>query len=76
MVQFVYNDDYLEPTDSRYEKEIPGFIAEDIKEIYPIACDLDKDGNPRDWNMRYIIPPMLALIQDQNERIKRLEEKQ
>lgn len=76
VVQFIYNDDYLKPTDSRYEKEIPGFIAEDIKEIYPIACDLDKDGNPRDWNMRYIIPPMLALIQDQNERIKRLEERQ
>ena len=73
VVQFVYNDDYLKPTDQRHEKNIPGFIAEDIQEIYPIACDLEEDGKAHDWNLRYIVPPMLKLIQDQNERIKGLE---
>lgn len=73
VVQFIYNQDYLKENDQRYDKDIPGFIAEDIKNIYPIACDLDVNGEPADWNARYIIPPMLKLIQEQNERIKRLE---
>lgn len=74
VVQFVYNDDYLDPADQRYQDEIPGFIAEDIKEAYPVACEIDKEGQVTDWNERFIIPPMLALIQEQNQRIKRLEE--
>ena len=74
VVQFVYNDNYLSEKDLRYHKAVPGFIAEDIKELYPIACDADREGNARDWNVRYIVPPMLALIQDLNKRVKRLEE--
>jgi len=74
VIQYIYNNDYLGKEDPRYEKPIAGFIAEDIDKIYPIACDHDeKDGRPNDWNVRYIVPPMLALIQEQNERIKRLE---
>jgi len=76
VVQFKYNDGYLRKEDQRYGKSVPGFIAEDVNEIYPIACDLDKEGKPRDWNMRYIIPPMLSLIQDLNKRVKCLEDKQ
>jgi phage baseplate assembly protein gpV len=74
VIQFVYNDDYIDEDDQRYEQAVPGFIAEDIQEIYPIACDLEADGQAHDWNYRFIIPPMLALIQEQNKRIKRLEE--
>lgn len=73
VIQFVYNSDYLEKGDQRQEKAVPGFIAEDIQEIYPIACDLEADGKAHDWNERFIIPPMLALIQEQNKRIERLE---
>ena len=73
--QFIYNDDYLSKKDQRSGKEIPGFIAEDIKDIYPIACDLDGEGNALNWNVRYIVPPMLKLIQDLNGRISKLEEK-
>ena len=74
IIQFTYNEDYLSEDDPRQGEPICGFIAEDIDEIYPIACDHDeKDGKPNDWNVRYIVPPMLALIQEQNERIKRLE---
>lgn len=74
VIQFIYNDNYLEKGDQRSEQAVPGFIAEDIQKIYPIACDLETDGRAHDWNIRYIVPPMLALIQEQNQRIKRLEE--
>lgn len=73
VIQFVYNDDYIDEDDQRYERAVPGFIAEDIQEIYPIACDLEADGRAHDWNYRFIIPPMLALIQEQNKRLERLE---
>lgn len=72
VVQFVYNDDYLNKDDRRYGRPIPGFIAEDLMEVYPMAVDVE-DGKAKTWNERYIIPPMLALIQEQNERIKELE---
>lgn len=74
VVEFKYNEDYLSESDARYNKKIVGFIAEDVREKYPIACDIDEEDRAETWNERYIIPPMLALIQEQNKRIKRLEE--
>ena len=71
--QFVYNLDYVDTSDTRYDTPIPGFIAEKVAIAYPIACERDNFGQPQDWNVRYIVPPMLALIQEQNERIKALE---
>ena len=72
--QFKYNTDYIKnPKDARYDSFVPGFIAEQMYEHYPVAIDLDDEGKPNDWNMKFIIPPMLALIQEQNERIKVLE---
>ena len=74
VVQFKFNTDYLKnEEDIRYDKPVPGFIAEQVHEQYPIAVELDENGRPDNWNDRYIIPPMLALIQEQNERIKALE---
>lgn len=74
VVQFVYNEDYLSKEDPRFKKPIPGFIAEDIDKVYPIACDKSIDGKPNNWNARYIVPPMLKLIQDQHEEIEQLKE--
>lgn len=72
--QFKYNTDYIKnPKDARYDSFVPGFIAEQMYEHYPVAIDLDDEGKPNDWNMKFTIPPMLALIQEQNERIKVLE---
>ena len=34
---------------------------------------LDENGNMETWNARYIIPPMLALIQEQKKSIDSLE---
>ena len=72
VVQFKYNDDYLEENDQRYGIDCIGFIAEQVNEVYPIAADRET-GEPRNWEMRYIIPPMLALIQQQKKKIDDLE---
>ena len=72
VVTFVYNKDYLSEGDPRYDTPIPGFIAEDVAEKYPIAADVI-GGKVEDWNARYIIPPMLAVEQDHERRIAALE---
>lgn len=79
--QFKYKDKYQpSKNDIRYNKTLIGFIAEEVAEIFPIAADyeIDENGNKKieNWNEKYIIPAMLYLIQEQNERIKRLEEKE
>lgn len=74
VVQFKFNDDYLENNDQRYGIDCIGFIAEQVNEVYPIAADKET-GEPRNWEMRYIIPPMLALIQQQKKEIDELREK-
>ena len=71
--QFKYNSGYISDKDKRAGIDVPGFIAEEIDEIYPIACDYLEDGSPEDWNARFLIPPMLALIQEQHKRIETLE---
>lgn len=72
---FKYNDDFLEPTDERVGKDVPGFISEEVSEQMPIAVDHDDDGNCEMWNSNILIPCMLKLIQDQEKRIAALEEK-
>lgn len=71
--QFKYNDDYLDKDDIRANKDIAGFIAEEVYEHYPIAAELDNDGTPQDWNVRYIVPPMLRLIQELHEEVEQLK---
>lgn len=73
VIQFFYNSDYINKEDSRYGIPLPGFIAEDLYEIYPIAVDLNQEGKPETWNEHYIIPPMLKLIQEQHQEIKELK---
>ena len=73
VVQYVYNTELLEKADTRFNKPVPGFIAEDVEEIYPIAADY-KNGQVEDWNYRFIIPPMLKLIQDAYKEIDNLKE--
>ncbi len=75
VVSFKYNDDYLPETDQRYQKEIPGFIAEDIYEKYPIACSLDDEGNPEMWEINILFPAALKLIQDQHKEIEQLKKR-
>ena len=73
VIQFVYNEGQLGRSSKRYGKELPGFIVEDLVEKYPIAVDIDEEGKPFQWNEQYLIPPMLALIQQQKKKIDELE---
>lgn len=73
VVQFKYNEDYIDERDFRYGKDCIGFIAEQVYEAYPIAADMET-GIPTNWEARYIIPPMLKLIQDQKKEIDKLKE--
>lgn len=72
VVTFKYNDGYISGKDQRYGLDIPGFIAEEVEKLYPIAAEW-VDGKIEDWNARYIIPPMLAVEQDHEKRITALE---
>jgi hypothetical protein len=71
--QFKFNNDYLDENDSRFDKLVPGFVAEEVAEHYPIAAEFGEDGAVEDWNIRMLVPPMLKLIQEQDAKIKDLE---
>lgn len=70
---FQYRDGYLGDEDARKDKDIIGLIVEELEEIYPIAVNHDEKGRPEMWNAQILIPAMLKLIQEQNERITALE---
>ena len=49
-----------------------------MEKQYPIAVDYIKDKKgkeiPENWNDRYLIPPMLKLIQEQKQEIDILKQ--
>lgn len=69
--QFKYNDGILtDEEDARYHALLPGFIIEEMDEVYPIAVDKPvEDVKQWSWNAQYLIPPMLQLIQDQKKQL-------
>lgn len=67
--QFKYKNDCLSKDSVRYGKNILGFIAEDVAEIYEPAAQYDEDGNVEMWNAQVMIPAMLKLIQEQKKEI-------
>ena len=69
---FTYKHDYLSVDDDRFDVLVPGFIAEEVDAVYPIAADYDENG-PISWNDRLMIPGLLALIQDLYKEIKILK---
>jgi hypothetical protein len=69
---FSYKQAHLSDTDDRSETLIPGFIAEEVDNIYPLAADYD-NGQPESWNDRILVPGMLALIQDLYKEIALLK---
>lgn len=70
--QFVYNDGEEQYRDTK-GLTIPGFIAEEVAEIYPSAVIHNQKGEIESWDERRIIPGMLALIQELYSRVKNLE---
>ena len=73
VVQFEWNDDHPLQYDDMRGQTIPGIIAEDVEEIYPAATIHDPEGRVESWDERRLIPGMLALIQEQDKKIKELE---
>lgn len=71
--QFKYKEDYLNKKDVRYGKNIIGFIAEDVQEIYEPATEYDENGQIEMWNSDVIIPAMLKLIQEQHIEIEQMK---
>jgi hypothetical protein len=72
---FKYNLDYLSTDDDRYDVLIPGFIAEEVDEFYPLAADYEPKIGIHTWNDRMLIPAMMALIQDLHKEINQLKGK-
>ena len=72
--QYKYNFDYINTGDQRYNTDVCGFIAEEMNNVYPIACEYNENGEQEHTNERYVIPPMLALIQEQHEEIESLKQ--
>lgn len=75
IVSYKYKDKYLTASDQRYRKNIIGFLAEDVHEKYPIACNLDENGDPEMWNINILFPAALKLIQDQHKEIEAMKER-
>ena len=69
---FTYKADYLDAADDRSGTPLPGFIAEEVATAYEIAADKN-DGVIESWNDRFVVPGMLALIQDLHARVTTLE---
>jgi len=69
---FKYKTDYLDAADDRAGTLLPGFIAEEVAAAYTIAAD-QVEGVIESWNDRYVVPALLALIQDLYARVEILE---
>ena len=74
VVQYRYNEDAkLQYADMKGQL-LPGFIAEEVDEIYPSAV-IHSDGKVESWDERRIVPGMLQLIQEQHKQIEELQSK-
>ena len=78
--QFKFQTNHLDnEKDIRYDKAVIGFITESLAKHYPIACDYEYDRKTENykalgWNEKYMIPPMLSLIQEQHKEIESLKD--
>ena len=74
--KFKYKNDYLAVDDELYDKYLYGFIVEDLEDALPCAVQhKNEDGTtlPEMWNSNIIVPSLLKLIQDLNNRLKVIE---
>lgn len=69
--QFKFNNMSEAPI-TEQNKDVIGMVAEDVAEIYPVAA-IYRNGMVENWNERYLIPPMLSLIQEMYQEINVLK---
>ncbi len=73
--QFKWNDGHFgEEENYDYSTVNIGFIAEEVAKIYPFAAVV-MNGEIETWEARNLLPPMLALIQQQKKEIDELRER-
>lgn len=75
VVSFKYNEGYLMEGDCYEGLDVPGLIAEEVEQFYPICTLYDDTGRIESWNIRHVVPPMLAVEQEHEKRINELEAK-
>ena len=74
VVQFKYKPSFYNLPDDTEMDTVIGIIAEDVEEKYPCAAEHDEDnGEVINWLERYLVPPMLSLIQEQHKEIEILK---
>lgn len=74
IVQYKYNDTYFSsPNDEGIGKYFIGFIAENIAEKFKDGATFDKDKLPDGWDIRYMFPAALKLIQEQHAEIESIK---
>ena len=75
--KFKYKSGYLCGEDERCGQYLYGFVVEDLVDILPCAVEHitneNGDSVPEMWNSNIIVPALLKLIQDLNNRVKVLE---
>lgn len=75
--KFKYKSGYLCGEDERCGQYLYGFVVEDLVDVLPCAVEHitneNGDSVPEMWNSNIIIPALLKLIQDLNNRLKVLE---
>lgn len=71
---FIYNLDYLNKDSERYNKAIPGLIAEEVAAVNDLLVDHNEDGSIEMWNNNILVPCMLKLIQHNHEEINDLKQ--
>ena len=69
VVWFQYKDGYLLEDDLLCGKDVPGFYAENVAELFPECAAYDEKGRPEDWNYRMLISVMMKLIQNLNKEL-------
>ena len=75
VVQFKYKPSFYNLPEGTEMPTVIGMLADDIDRIYPCACEYDEEtGEVINWLERYMIPPMLALIQEQHKDIELLKQ--
>ena len=75
VVQFKYKPSFFNLPEGTDMPTVIGLIAEDVNEKYPCACEYNEEnGQVENWLERYMIPPMLYLIQEQHKDIELLKQ--
>lgn len=75
VIQYKYKKGASLQYEDMADQLLPGFIAEDVEELYPSAAVHDPEGKILTWDERRIIPGMLKLIQDQQKTIEDLKDR-